>query len=335
MVPALLLLLLLTSGCTSFVTASAPAAGTATAGTATAGTATAGAGARWPGSWVDPAPVDPALRRVAVPAGYDTVAARTARAVEDAAAAAEVVAAARSAARAVEAADERTRVETAAAAVRAVPRNRPAEPAAVPSAPVAPSSSGLPLGVDAGSSRQVVTVVAPSAGSTSAVLTAWQRGAAGWVPVIGPVTARVGSAGVGRASESSTRTPAGTFSLSEAFGRAGDPGTGLPYRVVDGDDWWVSDVRSPRYNQYAECARGTCDFDEGVSENLAEEAAYQHAVVLDYNRGGTPGAGSAFFLHVSNGAPTSGCVAIDAGSLVALLRWLDPGARPLIAIGVG
>jgi L,D-peptidoglycan transpeptidase YkuD (ErfK/YbiS/YcfS/YnhG family) len=64
-------------------------------------------------------------------------------------------------------------------------------------------------------------------------------------------------------------------------------------------------------------------------------AAYQHAVVLDYNRGGTPGAGSAFFLHVSTGAPTAGCVAIDAGNLVALLRWLDPAARPLIAIGVG
>jgi L,D-peptidoglycan transpeptidase YkuD (ErfK/YbiS/YcfS/YnhG family) len=153
--------------------------------------------------------------------------------------------------------------------------------------------------------------------------------------VLGPVAARVGSAGVGRASETSTRTPAGTFSLTEAFGWAGNPGSGLPYRVVDGDDWWVSDVHSPRYNQYAECARGTCDFTEAASENLAEEPAYQYAAVIDYNRGGTPGAGSAFFLHVSNGAVTAGCVAIDAGSLVTLLRWLDPAAGPVIAIGVG
>ena len=28
-------------------------------------------------------------------------------------------------------------------------------------------------------------------------------------------------------------------------------------------------------------------------------------------------------------------VAIGAGSLVTLMRWLDPGARPLISIGVG
>ncbi|SDE99070.1 L,D-peptidoglycan transpeptidase YkuD, ErfK/YbiS/YcfS/YnhG family [Blastococcus fimeti] len=319
-----LLLLLLSTGCTSFAAAAAPAVVTVVEGS----------GARWAGAPADLAPVDLSLLRVALPRGYDTVEARAARAAEESAAAAEVAAAARAAARAAEAAEERERAEAAAVA-RAVPRSRVAEPAVVSAAPEPRSPSGLPLGVDAGSSRQVVTVVAPSAGSTGAVLTAWERGADGWVPVLGPMNARVGSAGVGRASESSTRTPAGTFSLSEAFGRAGDPGTGLPYRVVDGDDWWVSDVHSPRYNQYAECARGTCDFDEAVSENLAEVAVYQHAVVLDYNRGGTPGAGSAFFLHVSNGAATAGCVAIDAGSLVALLRWLDPAARPLIAIGVG
>jgi L,D-peptidoglycan transpeptidase YkuD (ErfK/YbiS/YcfS/YnhG family) len=182
----------------------------------------------------------------------------------------------------------------------------------------------------------VVTVVASSSRSTTSQLTAWQLGPGGWTAVLGPVTARVGAAGIGQASESTTRTPAGTFTLSEAFGRSGNPGTALPYRVVDGDDWWVSDVTSPRYNRHAECAPTTCDFDERVSENLlAAGAVYDHAVVIDYNRGGTPGAGSAYFLHVSNGAPTAGCVAIAAGNLTTLLTWLDPGARPVIVIGVG
>jgi L,D-peptidoglycan transpeptidase YkuD (ErfK/YbiS/YcfS/YnhG family) len=199
-----------------------------------------------------------------------------------------------------------------------------------------PQGVGLPLGVDPGSSTQVVTVVAASSASTSAKLAAWERGPNGWTAVLGPVTARVGSAGVGRASETSTRTPAGTFTLTEAFGRAGDPGTALPYRVVDGDDWWVSDVHSPLYNRYAQCAPSTCPFDESVSENLyATGPVYAQAVVIDYNRGGTPGAGSGFFLHISNGAPTAGCVAIDAGSLVTLMRWLEPSARPIISIGVG
>jgi L,D-peptidoglycan transpeptidase YkuD (ErfK/YbiS/YcfS/YnhG family) len=194
----------------------------------------------------------------------------------------------------------------------------------------------LPLPVDAGPSTQVVTVVAPRAGATTAELTAWQRGAAGWSVALGPVPARIGSGGVGAVREGSTRTPVGVFGLTEAFGRAPDPGTRLPYRVVDGDDWWVSDVRSPRYNRYARCAPSTCDFDETAGENLvAAGPAYDHAVVIDHNRGGTPGAGSAFFLHVSTGAATAGCVAIDGDSLAALMRWLDPAASPRIAIGMG
>jgi L,D-peptidoglycan transpeptidase YkuD (ErfK/YbiS/YcfS/YnhG family) len=229
---------------------------------------------------------------------------------------------------------------TSAAPAPAAPASTPpADPdgseatAAPPAAD--PEGSTLPLPVEPPGS-QVVTVVAASSSSTSAQLTAWQLGDDGWTAVLGPVTARVGSAGVGRASEGSARTPAGTFGLTEAFGRAGDPGTALPYRVVDGDDWWVSDPASPRYNQYAECAPGSCDFDEAAGENLAAAGAvYDSAVVIDYNRGGTPGAGSAFFLHVTNGAPTAGCVAIDRGSVQALLRWLDPGAAPVVSIGVG
>ncbi|MCU1618332.1 MAG: Conserved exported protein of unknown function [Modestobacter sp.] len=198
------------------------------------------------------------------------------------------------------------------------------------------TDSALPLDATPPGS-QLITVVAPSPGSTTATLTAWQRGPEGWVAVMDPVPAQVGSAGVGAASENSTRTPAGTFSLTEAFGRSGNPGTALPYRVVDRNDWWVSDVHSAQYNQYARCAPGTCPFDEGAGENLyAAGAVYDNAVVIDYNRGNAvPGAGSAFFLHIANGAPTAGCVAVGRGSLQQLMRWLQPGAAPVIAIGVG
>jgi L,D-peptidoglycan transpeptidase YkuD (ErfK/YbiS/YcfS/YnhG family) len=46
------------------------------------------------------------------------------------------------------------------------------------------------------------------------------------------------------------------------------------------------------------------------------------------------GAGSAFFLHVTDGAPTAGCVAIPASRLVPLMRWLTPGTHPRILIGL-
>ena len=183
---------------------------------------------------------------------------------------------------------------------------------------------------------QVVTVAAPTAGSSTAQLTAWERTSTGWRVALGPVAARVGAAGVGAASEGSTRTPAGTFTLTEAFGRAADPGTTLPYLQVDGDDWWVSDVNSPRYNRYAQCAPGRCDFDEAAGENLyAAGPVYDHAVVIDYNRAGVRGAGSAFFLHITGSGATAGCVAIDRVALQNLMRWLQPGAAPVIAIGVG
>jgi L,D-peptidoglycan transpeptidase YkuD (ErfK/YbiS/YcfS/YnhG family) len=201
----------------------------------------------------------------------------------------------------------------------------------------APAGAQLPLPVPVGRSTQVVTVVAASSRSTTATLTAWQLGPAGWTAVVGPVTAHIGAAGVGRASETTSRTPAGTFGLTEGFGRLGDPGTALPYRVIDGNSWWVSDPGSRLYNTFTECARAACPFDTTAGEHLFDAgASYDHAVVIDYNRWpATPGAGSAFFLHVTNGAATAGCVAVPAGTLVAIMRWLQPSAHPLISIGVG
>jgi L,D-peptidoglycan transpeptidase YkuD (ErfK/YbiS/YcfS/YnhG family) len=215
--------------------------------------------------------------------------------------------------------------------------SRTPEPVPVPQTPAPPAGTGLPLPVQAGGSTQVVTVVASSAGSTRATVTAWQRGPGGWTAVVGPLSARIGRDGVGAASERVWRTPAGTFPLTQAFGRLGNPGTGLPYRVLDSRDWWVSDVTSGLYNQHARCAPATCPFDTSVSEHLVDEnPAYNYAVVIDYNmRPVVAGKGSAFFLHVSNGGYTAGCVAISQSGLTAVMRWLDPAADPLIAIGVG
>jgi L,D-peptidoglycan transpeptidase YkuD (ErfK/YbiS/YcfS/YnhG family) len=195
----------------------------------------------------------------------------------------------------------------------------------------------LPMGIDAGNSTEVVTVVAPSARSTTATLTSWQLTSTGWTAVVGPLTAYVGSAGVGAASEDIARTPQGVFTLTEAFGRAANPGTALPYRQVDAQDWWVGDRTSSLYNQHARCAAGSCPFDESVSENLyGAGPVYDYAAVIDYNRSpAVPGAGSAFFLHVTNHIPTAGCVAIERAALVTLLTHLRPAERPVIAIGIG
>jgi L,D-peptidoglycan transpeptidase YkuD (ErfK/YbiS/YcfS/YnhG family) len=65
-----------------------------------------------------------------------------------------------------------------------------------------------------------------------------------------------------------------------------------------------------------------------------ETPYYNYAVVIDANRFPVhQGAGSAFFLHVTDGKATAGCVAIPQATLVTLMKWLTPSTHPRILIG--
>jgi hypothetical protein len=132
-------------------------------------------------------------------------------------------------------------------------RARPAPTAAAPPAAL----RGIPP-----TTSQVVLVTAPNASSTTAMIEAWQRAGNGWRPILGPVPAHIGADGIGRASESTSRTPAGLFGLTQAFGRAANPGTRQPWFHATTNDWWVSDVRSPAYNTHQRCSPGKCPFNE-------------------------------------------------------------------------
>ncbi|MEO6712626.1 MAG: L,D-transpeptidase family protein [Mycobacteriales bacterium] len=185
---------------------------------------------------------------------------------------------------------------------------------------------------------QMITVRAHPA-ATTASLEAIQRPASGglWKLMHPAIYAYVGAQGIGPASEYLSRTPAGTFSLSEAYGRLANPGTTLPYKVLDWFDWWVSDVNSGYYNTHYRCG-GTvyCPFNVSKGERLMSYGAlYDYLVVINYNRWPVvKGAGSAFFLHVSNGRPTAGCVAVSRADMIWLLRWLKKEYKPLIKIYV-
>jgi L,D-peptidoglycan transpeptidase YkuD (ErfK/YbiS/YcfS/YnhG family) len=216
-------------------------------------------------------------------------------------------------------------------------------PTPAPSARATPRRPGrsLPLTLPTASASQVITVVAPSTGSTEAALQAWRKVPDGWRPVGPRVAAWLGSDGLTRRpSESRSATPIGSFTLTQAFGRESDPGTALPYIRTTPDDWWISQP-GPLYNTRQRCAR-TCDFNRGdPNEHLfAVTPEYDYAAVIDYNTrnapgGVRPGAGSAFFLHVSAGRPTAGCVAVPRADLVRVLTWLRPDRHPRILIGTG
>ena len=180
-------------------------------------------------------------------------------------------------------------------------------------------------------SSQVVTVETAAPTATTGRLRTWERSGGGWRLVAGPYSVFVGSTGVGAAREGSATTPAGTFPLTEAFGRLPNPGTAMPYVQSDTSDWWDENPSSPTYNTHVR--RTTSP--GGASENLYRAGpVYDYAVNIGYNLARVPGAGSAFFLHVSNGRPTAGCVSMDRAALAGILRWLRPDAQPQIVIGV-
>jgi L,D-peptidoglycan transpeptidase YkuD (ErfK/YbiS/YcfS/YnhG family) len=198
----------------------------------------------------------------------------------------------------------------------------------VPLLVTGPSSpaSAYPSGTD-----QLITVRTSSPTATVGLLRAYDRVNGAWKLRIGPTTVRVGAAGIGAASEGSTRTPAGDWALPQAFGRKADPGTKMRYFRTDRYDWWNGNTTSKNYNKHVRAVSSP----GGASENLyLAGSVYDYAVVMGYNPDGIPGAGSAFFLHVSNGKPTAGCAAVSRTTMVQLLRWLDPAKNPHIRVGV-
>lgn len=197
----------------------------------------------------------------------------------------------------------------------------------------------LPLRFPTGSAARVITVVARSTSSTTATLQAWNKSpGGGWLKYGDSVLAHVGSDGLSRApSETRSATPIGSFTLTHGFGRYANPGTTLPYRKTTPADWWISQP-GRLYNTLQHCS-SHCVFTRGdPNEHLYYEIPYyDYAVVIDYNTRNTghvrQGAGSAFFLHVTDGNPTAGCVSIPQSRLVPIVRWLRPSQHPRILIG--
>jgi L,D-peptidoglycan transpeptidase YkuD (ErfK/YbiS/YcfS/YnhG family) len=181
---------------------------------------------------------------------------------------------------------------------------------------------------------QIITVEAATPLSRVAVLRTWRLSGSGtYVQEFGAVVANVGVNGVRPTHEGLGRTPVGEFTLTQAFGNEPNNGTRLPYTYVGPDDWWDENPDSANYNRLV----GSVVSPGGNSENLYYSGhVYAHAVVINYNMSPVvKGAGSGFFLHISAGVATEGCVAIPEANLDQIMRWLDPTEHPVISINVG
>jgi L,D-peptidoglycan transpeptidase YkuD (ErfK/YbiS/YcfS/YnhG family) len=184
---------------------------------------------------------------------------------------------------------------------------------------------------------QLVTVVAADQRSTHGSLRLWHKSGDCWLAVDGPWAAWLGQNGVSATRQEGDRTtPAGGFGFQRVmYGLGPNPGVRYAYHRIVCGDWWVEDPRSPYYNRFHHVRCGSKPPFRVTSEDMSRSpTAYRHLVVIDYNTHPiVPGRGSGIFLHRSTGRPTLGCVSLPLAQLVTLLRWLDPAASPLIAIG--
>ena len=111
--------------------------------------------------------------------------------------------------------------------------------------------------------------------------------------------------------EGCAQTPIGVYRFNKAFGIAPDPGCSIPYIQVDENTYWSGDP-DRQYNQMVDI-REVPDLLMDDSEHIVDYAyEYRYCLNISFNEEGTPGRGSAIFLHCFGTFKpyTGGCVAL-------------------------
>ena len=187
-----------------------------------------------------------------------------------------------------------------------------------------------------GNAAELVTVVAANTSSQHAQVELLVRSGGCLRRTLGPYDAFVGYHGLTEhLQEGDESTPMGLFGIEPTlYGVDPDPGLRYPYHRLVCGDWWDEDPRSAHYNRFVHVGCGTTPPFAGHSEPLWLEApAYDYLVVVAFNANPVvKGLGSGIFVHVAQGAPTTGCVSLQPQDLIAILRMLQPRLRPLILI---
>lgn len=198
--------------------------------------------------------------------------------------------------------------------------------------------TNLASGLDApAASTQLITVEAKVMSTTYAELRTWRKVRGCWRLAAGPYVARLGKNGLSAdRREGDGTTPTGTYRIGRTmYGNEPNPGVKFAYRRVRCGDWWDGDARSPTYNSFRHVPCGTAPSFAGNSERLWQQPRpYPYLAVIEFNtRPAVPYRGSGIFLHAQTGGPTIGCISLRKDQLRSVLRWLRPGAAPVIAIG--
>ena len=141
----------------------------------------------------------------------------------------------------------------------------------------------------------------------------------------------IGKEGLGKTKEGDGMTPVGTFNFNKAFGIADDPGCAMDYTKADDNTYWSGDS-DLMYNQMVSI-KDYPDLKKDDSEHIFDyQYEYQYCLNISYNEDGTPGKGSAIFLHCFGDRKprTGGCVAIPEEQMYFVMRHVNPGCVVVI-----
>lgn len=169
--------------------------------------------------------------------------------------------------------------------------------------------------------------VVAGVGQTTAMVSLHQKDAKGEWRELLTTPGYIGKNGLGKEAEGDGKTPVGTFSFNKAFGIAEDPGCAIEYHKVDKNDYWSGDQRKGyAYNELVSI-KDLPDLNTGDSEHIIDYSyEYQYCLNISYNADGTPGLGSAIFLHCLGAFKpyTGGCIAIPKDQMLRMMQMVSP-----------
>ena len=187
----------------------------------------------------------------------------------------------------------------------------------------------------AGDAKQMLIVAAFSADATDAWISLHEKQSDGSWHMVMTSPGFIGKNGLGKTREGDAKTPVGIFHFNRAFGIADDPGCAIPYVKVDQDTYWSGDPRDGyRYNELVKLKDlPGLDLESGDSEHIIDYPYhYQYCLNISYNEEGTPGLGSAIFLHCLAPAKpfTGGCVSIPEDHMRFVMQKVDGSTAVVI-----
>ena len=121
--------------------------------------------------------------------------------------------------------------------------------------------------------------------------------------------------------EGCAQTPVGIYHFNKAFGIAPDPGCAIPYIQVDENTYWSGDP-DRQYNQMVDI-RDVPELVMDDSEHIVDyDYQYQYCLNISFNEDGTPGRGSAIFLHCFGPWKpwTGGCVSVPENIMKKIMQ---------------